>query len=206
VNVGDRKGRWILLRLEDRKPKHWLCRCDCGTERVIRQDHLASGASRSCGCLAWDTTISRSEVHGDAHRGKRAFEYRVWVGIRKRCLNPNDNLYPHYGGRGIRICERWLNSYEAFLEDVGRSPSEKLTLDRIDNDGDYEPGNVRWTTRTEQARNTRRNRRIEFRGEVRVLAEWAERLGIPYKVLHGRINKHGWSVERAFTSPYRRRS
>lgn len=183
----------------------WECSCVCGKKTLVYTKHLRSGATRSCGCRSAYEPVT---AHGEARRGNRSPEYRVWVGIKARCLNPNFWLYKYYGGRGIKISERWVgeHGYENFVADVGRKPSSDHSLDRIDNDGDYAPGNVRWATRREQARNTRRNRAITWRGKSRILVEWAEHLQIPYKVLHNRLNKCGWSVDRAFTTPYTRRT
>jgi hypothetical protein len=133
--------------------------------------------------------------HGDNRRGKRTREYEIWAGMRKRCYNQRDKLYPYYGGRGIRMCDSWYDSYIAFLSDMGRSPSPKHSLDRIDNDGNYEPGNVRWATRSEQMLNTRRNRLVTFAGVTLPLKAWCDLLGVNYKKAHNRIVKLGWAPE-----------
>lgn len=134
----------------------WLCRCECGSETTHRDCHLKSGWAKSCGC------VKRKE-HGGGwarriHGLSQTKEYQAWAGARKRC-SPNATRgreYRLYFGRGIRMCERWINSFETFLEDVGKCPSDKLSLDRINNDGNYEPGNCRWATITQQNNNLRR--------------------------------------------------
>jgi len=129
--------------------------------------------------------------------------YAIWKGIKKRCYSPKCNNYESYGGRGIRVCERWLNSFEAFRDDMGERPTPRHQLDRFpDNNGNYEPGNCRWATRTQNGRNTRHNRVVEFRGEKRCLSEWGELLGISSTVIYTRLYQ-GWSVERALTEPLR---
>ena len=130
-------------------------------------------------------------------------EYRAWACMRTRCRNPNSQDYALYGGRGILVCERW-NSFAAFLEDMGLKPSPKHSIDRIDNDGNYTPGNCRWATPKEQANNQRRSRRVEFHGEQLSLPEWATRLGISRESLRDRLN-NGWTVERALTTSAVRR-
>ncbi|MFJ5151393.1 hypothetical protein ACIQCF_07355 [Streptomyces sp. NPDC088353] len=125
-------------------------RCDCGTKKTIATRALGT-STHSCGCLGKETSAARSRTHGK----HGSSEYRIWQGMKWRCLNPNYKPYPNYGGRGITVCDRWRDSFEAFLADVGPRPSPNHTLDRIDNDGNYEPGNVAWRTYKEQAQNKR---------------------------------------------------
>lgn len=137
--------------------------------------------------------------HGDARHGRaRATEYSIWSMMIQRCNNPNHPPYPSYGGRGISVCARWLK-YEAFLEDVGRRPSPDLTLDRIDNNGNYEPGNIRWATRKEQARNRRSSHLITAFGTTATMAEWVDKTGINQGTLSSRLNRYGWTIERSLT-------
>lgn len=120
----------------------------------------------------------------------------IWRSMIQRCTDKDFKTYRHYGGRGVSICNRWLESFEAFMDDVGPRPSRKHSLDRIDNSGNYEPGNVRWATRTEQLRNTRRTRLLTFGGETHCLSAWSEKLGIDKRTIHSRL-KAGWTVEQA---------
>jgi hypothetical protein len=123
--------------------------------------------------------------------------------MKARCNNPQNPNYPRYGARGVKVCERWESDFVNFLEDMGRSPGPGYSLEREDNDGNYEPSNCRWATKTEQARNRRSNKRLTFRGLTLTQAEWAERTGIPQSTLHLRV-KYGWTVERALTQPLRK--
>lgn len=143
--------------------------------------------------------------HGDARQGvNRAPEYRTWSMIKNRCLNEKTPDYQDYGGRGISIHPRWL-SYETFLLDVGRRPTSGMTIDRFpNNDGNYEPGNVRWASAKDQARNRRSSRILTFRGKSATEAEWVEILGINQGTLSSRINRYGWSIERALSTPVKK--
>lgn len=139
--------------------------------------------------------------HGHSAGGEISPEYQSWYSMRCRCNNPNASNYARYGGRGIRVHERW-DVFENFLADLGPRPSPSHTLDRIDVDGNYEPGNCRWATWQEQHRNRRNNHRLSFRGETLTVQEWSERIGIPVKTLHERLRR-GLSTERALTQPLR---
>jgi hypothetical protein len=126
-------------------------------------------------------------------------EYNTWVGMKQRCLNPNAHAYDKYGGRGIRVCEQWL-SFAGFLADMGSRP-EGASLERIDNDGDYQPGNCKWATRKEQARNTRNNHLVTAFGKSRPIIEWAEESGLSKHAIQMRLVKYGWSPEDAVSVP-----
>jgi len=176
--TGKRFGRWVVIK-RGKTDKHnntrWICECSCGEVRSVRADDLRSGKSISCGCYSNDRKLK----HGEAkiNNGRPTNQYQCWGDMKARCLNPNHKYYKNYGERGIEICDRWINSYAIFLADMGRCP-KGLTLDRIDNDGDYEPGNCRWATRKEQAYNTRANVWIEVDGERMILKEWLKKLKI----------------------------
>jgi hypothetical protein len=156
--AGQRFGRLLAL---ERSPSAdgrsmWLCRCDCGQQKVVRGTHLARGLIRSCNCLNTDLKKARQTKHGDTPwQQPRAAEYRIWRHIKSRCLNPNVPHYDRYGGAGITICAAWRDDYAAFLRDMGRRPSAKHSIDRIDNARGYEPGNCRWATPEQQSRNRR---------------------------------------------------
>ena len=147
---------------------------------------------------------SRGRLTGTKTHGRRGAlrrgAYASWNGMVQRTTNPNDARFADYGGRGIRMCDRWRKSFEAFLADMGDRPTPEHSLDRIDVNGNYEPGNCRWATRKEQQRNQRGNVRLTHNGETLCIAEWAERLGIEYCVIETRLRR-GWSVERALSKP-----
>lgn len=173
----------------------WLCRCSCGNLKIVGHYTLLSGDAPSCGC-----------IHR-RHGGSKTAEHRIWQGIIYRCNNPSCRAFRHYGGRGIGVCDRWQgeSGFVNFLADMGPRPSARHSLDRIDNDGAYEPDNCRWATKTEQMRNMRSNHRIAYNGQEKCLAAWAEETGIPLGVLWSRV-KAGWPVEKALAQPLRRDS
>jgi len=138
--------------------------------------------------------------HGQA-AGKQSPEYKTWASMIQRCTNPNSKVWDRYGGRGIRVCARWRHSFLAFLRDLGQRPSHRHSIGRINNDGHYEPGNVRWETATQQANNKRDNTNVTWQGKTMTLTQWARLLKIPRATLSARLNKLGWTVDRAFQTP-----
>lgn len=178
----------------------WECRCQCGTTKSIRAGSLRSGETRSCGCLYIESHTRHGHSSRDRRGKVRSREYVVWLGMINRTTNENSAGYSEYGGRGISMCERWRNSFEAFLDDMGPRPSSRHSLDRINVDGNYEPGNCRWATPLAQMRNTRWNRNITWMGKTQCLQAWANELGMSSKLLSERL-RTGWSVDAAFTTP-----
>ena len=177
----------------------YKCVCECGETLEVRGYSLRTGNTSSCGCVRRDKTVARNVVHGMS----KTPEYQAWLMTRQRCENPNQKDFKHYGGRGIYMCERW-KVFENFLEDMGRRP-KGLTLERLDNDGPYTPGNCVWASRKAQASNTRRNRVVVRGGDAKTLSQWAEDLGMPRRTVNARVTKLGYSEERALTQPIRGR-
>lgn len=179
------------------------CTCRCGTKtRFYYLKGLQSGRIKSCGCLQHQPHTGRAITHGEAGHTNKATEYVIWTQIKTRCLNQRSHAYLRYGGMGITICDRWKNSYLDFLADVGRRPSFLYTLDRHpDPFGNYEPGNVRWATRTEQARNRRNSLLITIGDKTLCAVEWAELYGINYNTFLARIKTQGLSPEVALSKP-----
>lgn len=184
--VGQKFGKWsVVSRVAG---SMWLCRCDCGIERPVSGSSLTLGKSKGC----WS-------CHSRKHGMEGSTTYNIWAGLIQRCTNPKSAGYPRYGGRGINVCDRWRKSFAAFLEDMGERP-DGLSIERINNAGNYEPSNCKWATQSEQIRNRKVTVFLEYEGIKRSLAEWAELYGIKRKVLANRINK-GWSVKDALTKP-----
>jgi len=207
--TGRRFGRLVVLHdTGERKNGEvvWHCLCDCGNEVDVRSNSLASGYTTSCGCYQRERVAEANTVHGMAQRGKQHPMYNTWARMIQRCENPNNKPYKYYGGRGITVCEEWHNSAIFIDWALANGWQKGLTLDRIDNDGNYEPSNCHWVTRKEQARNRRSNRRITFNGKTQALAQWAEEVNVKDKILWDRINKYHWPIERALTEPVRRRA
>jgi hypothetical protein len=156
--AGQRFGRLLVLSRGPRDRQgnaQWECVCDCGTATVVRGFCLRDGNTQSCGCLNREASVVKNTVHGGAGAGRTTPEYRAWQNMKTRCFNPNFTTYEDYGGRGITVCSQWVNDFPAFLAHVGPKPSPAHSLDRIDNEGHYEPGNVRWASRSDQNRNRR---------------------------------------------------
>lgn len=195
--VGQRFGKLIVL-VEDGRDAWgavmWKCQCDCGECHRARGSQMKSGATASCGCGVSEAAVKNNRTHG----GTGSPLYVRWHSMLQRCFNPSGSEYHNYGGRGISVCESWRRSFEAFASDMGDGFSERLQLDRINVDGNYEPSNCRWATRLEQQRNKRNNNRVEWRGENLTITEWAERLGIKPNTLIYRLRR-GWPIDRAMT-------
>lgn len=158
MESGMRFGRLVVLSAGPKKGHSltFICQCDCGQQRTVRKEHLLGGRQVSCGCWRDQNTIARSTIHGESAGGKPTPEFVAWCAAKDRCSNPNNAKFADYGGRGIAMCDEWRDDYPAFLAYVGRKPSPKHSLDRIDVGRGYEPGNVRWATAREQRINQRR--------------------------------------------------
>lgn len=203
--LGKRFGRLEVIEFSGTNSRGamWKCKCDCGNEAIVKSEYLINGDTKSCGCLKSDVLKERNYKHGQS---KQSRLYSIWKGMRERCYNENYEGYKNYGGRGITVCKEWddFKNFELWANNNGYDeslPADECSIDRIDNDGMYSPSNCRWTSRTQQARNTRRNRYLTYRGETKLLVEWGETYNIDPKYIAQRIDKYGWSVEDAITTP-----
>lgn len=180
-------------------------RCECGTEFCVTVNSFRTGNTTSCGCKRKRSLLERNTTHGMAKRSGRHPLYRTWSNIIQRCTKKNNPKFSDYGGRGIVVCERWRGSFELFLQDVGERPFASAELDRKNNDGNYEPGNVQWATRKEQTRNTRRNHLLAHNGITKTLTDWADVLGWSFMGLHRRVARMPLS-QAMIENPKRKRS
>lgn len=197
--IGRRFGRLVIEEIIwGGRPRgcKLRCRCDCGNEKTILKNNVVNNRKHktiSCGCQQ-----GRPNPNGITHKP----EFKIWIGMIQRCENKTDaKTYSRYGGRGIVVCERWRQSFAAFYDDMGPRPSAKHSIDRINNNGNYEPDNCRWATRSEQQRNKRDSRIIECFGKRLTLAGWEDETGIYRKTIAIRIDKLRWPVDRALTEP-----
>jgi len=181
--------------------KRWLFKCDCGNEKVIDSYCVRKGITKSCGCYNIECLKESKKTHGLRHTS----EYNTWVGMKKRCdINKaNKEDFDLYAGRGITVCDRWIESFENFIEDMGMKPNPKYSIDRIDNNKGYSKENCRWATNKQQSRNKRDNFYVTYNKETKSLVEWCEELNLNYGTIHARLKVYKWSVEKAFTEPYR---
>lgn len=190
--IGQQFGRLTVISLahkDERDQLHWMCKCTCGVEKTVKGGNLQDGNTRSCGCLSRQLVTERSTTHG----ASRSPEYKAWADAKRRCTNPKDKDFPRYGGRGIQFL---FNSFEEFLAHIGTKPHEKLTLDRINVNGDYAPKNIRWATIKEQNNNKRCNVNLVYKGRTQNIAAWARELGIHRDTIRYRLKQLGWSVEK----------
>lgn len=195
--TGQRFGRLVVLhRVENRvfnngyTKVQWRCLCDCGTELDVLSNAMLTGNTTSCGCFRSESVTAHKTTHGMTHTRL----YRIWGNMCNRCNNPKDKFYKDYGGRGIKVCDEWRHNSTAFLEwAMANGYADDLTIDRIDNDGDYCPENCRWATLKEQA-NNKRKLTITYNGETHSTVEWAKITGLHLSTIHRRIKK-GWTTE-----------
>jgi len=193
--TGTRSGKLTVIKRgtgPDPKRAYWLCKCDCGKDHTVMGKYLRTQEVKSCGCLNRTSLISRI-THGLTPANKtKPRVYTSWAGVKSRCLNPNDHKWPLYGGRGIKVCARWMK-FENFLADMGHPPPG-TSLDRINVNGDYKKSNCRWATPKQQANNTRFNRWITHHRQRLTLSQWAEKLSVSPSTLHGRVKRQGEHV------------
>lgn len=198
ANIGRRFGRLVIIsRVRTSRTGNvvrYLCKCDCGNEKEQWMSSLKAGVD-SCGCLTKEKLKNRLTKHGMAHTR----QYKAWAAMKDRCLNNKNQAFPHYGGRGIAVCDRWMESFDNFICDMGQRPAG-MTLERVDNDKGYEPGNCIWATRKSQQRNRRANVKIEYKGKIVCLSELEEITGVRAATIRARMLR-GASAEEAVGVP-----
>lgn len=186
---GETFGQLSVIAKTGRTQKtvQWLCQCSCGTEHTTSTGNLMKGLVTSCGCLQRRITSERSKTHGEGTKATETTEHRIWRAMLRRCRNAKCAAFKDYGGRGITVCERWLQ-FSAFLEDMGRRPQGK-TLDRENNNGNYEPANCRWADRKTQAINSRHARMFTVNDRTMCLRDWSRETGIPPSTIKRRLGR-----------------
>ncbi len=207
VVIGARYGRLVvtagphvrIVGKSRQRKQHYDCVCDCGTERSVSSAHLKTGWATSCGCKSKENGKAKFFKHGETETRL----HHIWCNIKGRCFSPTNEAYYNYGGRGISMCEEWRNNFTAFRDWANANGhADHLSIDRINNDGNYEPSNCRWATRLEQARNKRTNVKVSGFGDTRCISEWAtdQRCIVDMRLLWSRLSR-GWSLEKAMTTP-----
>ena len=188
----------VLERAENQNNKiMWKCRCDCGNIVNVFSSNLLCNRTKSCGCLKDEKLIQRSTKHNQRHTKL----YEIWKSMKQRCLNPNNRGYKNYGGRGITICDEWIHDFQSFYEWSKKNGyNSNLSIDRIDNNGNYCPENCRWTDRHTQCNNTRVNHYINYNNETKTLADWVKTTKLSYSCVFTRLKK-GWSIDKALNTP-----
>ena len=201
--TGRQFGRLFVLSVSGKdKANHtiWLCKCSCGTKTNVQSSHLLTNHTRSCGCLLQETKTK----HGLCGKNGNKL-YSAWKAMIARCYNEKTESYHNYGGRGIAVCDRWIDNPANFINDMGLPSNKSLTLERIDVNGNYDPSNCKWASMKEQQRNKRNNTVIEFNGESLCFSEWCEKLGFKKSTLKNRLTVRGWSIEKSLTTPVRKK-
>lgn len=207
VSIGDKFGNLSVVSFFDayrpsgKKKLMATCECECGALVNVEKYNLSNGNTTKCRNCAILSRANKKSTHGHSMSRKESDPigyncYTRWQAIKRRCYKEYDSHYKHYGARGIKMCDRWLESYESFLCDMGLPPTKDHQIDRIDNNGDYEPSNCRWVERKVNARNKRNNRMITANGETMTLVEWSEKTGLKRECIAARL-KRGWSTEKA---------
>lgn len=208
VLIGRTFNRLTVIEFAKRKKVkggtviYWKCRCQCGQMMVAGATSLLGGNTQSCGCYQRERAATSNYQHGWASRKGKHRLYRLWEGMKERCQNPNHQMWKHYGGKGIRVCERWLD-FENFRIDMEASWKPGLSLDRRSCSDNYSPETVRWATSKEQGQNKTNNRLITFNGRTQTQQMWADETGIARQAIYHRL-KRGWAVEKALTTPSKR--
>ena len=206
IKAGDKFGRLTAVKIANKSGHSykWLFECECGNKKEIDIYSVLNNKTKSCGCLQVERARIRNSTHGACRNGKSSRLYGIWQQMRNRCFSPKTKSYKNYGARGIKVCDEWLK-FENFQEwAINNGYADDLSIDRIDNDGNYEPSNCRWADIYTQANNKRRNVYYEAFGEKHTLTEFSRIYGINWATLYRRVVTNGWDVETALTKPLMR--
>ena len=214
--IGKKFGRLTVISLNEEKIKeekgknnktriYYNCLCDCGNTTIVEKGRLKNGNTKSCGCFHHEVVSKMFITHGDSRNGKNKRLYSIYKNMKNRCYNKNGQDYNYYGGKGVIICDEWINDYMNFKNwALKNGYSDNLTIDRINVNGNYEPSNCRWVDMKTQMNNTTQNHMITYNGEIKTMAEWSEILDIPYGVIKNAINKRKMSLD-SFIKNYKPR-
>lgn len=199
--TGQKFGRLTVIKRGENTNlglARWVCKCDCGNEVLVPGSSLRNGHTTSCGCYKQEVVKTCSITHGMRHERI----YTIWTSIKTRCYNQHSNRHHIYSDRNIGMCDEWKNDFQCFYDwAMANGYTDKLTIDRIDNDKGYSPDNCRWVTNKENCQNKRNNINITYKGKTQCLSAWCEELGLNYKTVHKKIVYQGFDIERAFTTP-----
>lgn len=199
--TGKKFGKLEVIGVHDTgsRKTYYVCQCDCGNIKVVRADALISGATKSCGCIKKEQDKTNLTAnHSHKMSGTRIYE--TWQDMKRRCYNKQNARYDRYGGRGITVCDEWLNNFQSFYDwAISNGYSDDLTIDRIDNDGNYEPSNCRWSTAKEQCNNRGSNINITIGNATKSLMRWCEIFNVDYKKVYARYKRNGYEgIDRLF--------
>ena len=201
--TGKRFGKLTVLKYHHKVKRndgkhylhYYLCKCDCGNETIVCLTHLKNEHTKSCGCI-------RYEPNRAIHNLRKHRIYKIWAGIKTRCLNKNSIAYKDYGARGISICKEWESNILPFYNwAIANGYNDNLSIERIDVNGNYEPSNCKWIPKPEQSKNRRSNHLITYNNETHTIADWATNLNINYGKLYLRLKRYKWSIDKAFNTP-----
>lgn len=192
--IGQKFNRLTVISQAESKNqrRYWNCLCECGNNTIVTTSKLKNGHTKSCGCIASEIIIKRNTTHGL----RKTRIYNIWYDIKRRCYNKKNKSYSNYGGRGISVCDEWLNDFMNFYNwAMENGYTDDLTIDRIDVNGNYEPSNCCWVTKAQQSLNRRSNVLFTYNGETMCISEWCKKLNLNPKKIRSRINNCGWSIE-----------
>lgn len=195
--IGKKFNRFTIIKRDKNRNqlKYFICKCDCGTIKSIRLSNLKNGHTKSCGCLKSEINSKNGKLRMTTHGETHTRLYNVWTSLRRKCYNKKNDHYKWYGARGIIVCDEWLEKYDNFRDwALKNGYSDKLTIDRIDNNGNYTPANCRWATMKEQSNNRRSNVNITYKGQTKNITQWSEYTGISIYALRRKIKQNNYSI------------